>query len=109
MAMVPHGRSLVKRLEGRPFALLGVNGDGDNPNLKQDIERSQITWRSWIETPANPLTSRWQVQGFPTLVLIDAKGVIRQRILGRPDDKDLDRLVDALVKEAETQSPPAPT
>ena len=27
--MFPYERSLVKRLEGEPFALIGVNGDRD--------------------------------------------------------------------------------
>ena len=32
--MYPHERSLVKRLEGQPFALIGVNSDRDREALK---------------------------------------------------------------------------
>jgi hypothetical protein len=32
--MIPHERSLVKRLEGKTFVLLGVNGDPDPAELK---------------------------------------------------------------------------
>ena len=33
--MYPHERSLVKRLEGKPFALIGVNSDTDRKQLKE--------------------------------------------------------------------------
>jgi AhpC/TSA family len=35
MAMVPHERELVKRLDGKPFALLGVNCDGDREKARR--------------------------------------------------------------------------
>ena len=38
--MYPHERSLVKRLAGRPFALLGVNSDQDRKVLQTVIPRS---------------------------------------------------------------------
>ncbi len=45
--MFPHERSLVKRLEGKPFALLGVNSDADREKLKETMKQQNITWRSW--------------------------------------------------------------
>jgi len=42
----------------------------------------------------------WRVRGYPTLFLIDAKGVIRKTWLGGPSEEELDREVDLLVKEA---------
>ena len=45
--MYPHERSLVKRLAGKPFALLGINSDSDKDDLKKVMEKEQITWRSW--------------------------------------------------------------
>src|SRR5262249_25776901 len=33
-AMIPHEKALVKRLAGKPFVLLGVNGDGDRGKLR---------------------------------------------------------------------------
>jgi hypothetical protein len=37
--MYPHERSLVKRLEGKPFALLGINSDPSQKVLKEVIEK----------------------------------------------------------------------
>ena len=94
--MYPHERSLVKRLEGQPFALLGVNSDQDREALKPVLAKEQITWRSFWSggSTRGPISSAWSVTGWPTLVLIDEKGVIRQRWLGSPRNPlDLDREV----------------
>src|SRR5262249_11789421 len=45
--MVPHERSLVKNLEGRPFVLLGVTCDPDRAGLKEVVKKEEITWRSF--------------------------------------------------------------
>jgi hypothetical protein len=61
--MYPHGRSLVKRLEGKPFALLGVNSDRDKQQLKEVLQKEEITWRSWWDGGriGGPIASRWNV------------------------------------------------
>ena len=101
--MYPHERSLVKRLEGKPFALVGVNSDQDKAELKKAMEKENITWRSFWNggSTSGPISTRWAVQGWPTLYLIDHKGVIRKKWEGSPGDKVLDEEIDKLVKEAE--------
>ncbi len=101
--MYPHERSLVKRLEGKPFVLLGVNSDRDRAEIKKVMEKEKITWRSFWNggSTQGPISSRWDVQGWPTLVIIDAKGVIRHKHLGSPEDKVLDEELDKLIAEVE--------
>ena len=41
--MLPHERSLVKRLKDRPFALLGVNADNNREDTKKRLAKEQIT------------------------------------------------------------------
>jgi hypothetical protein len=102
--MYPHERSLVEHFRGRPFALLGVNSDGDREYVKQAMQRAGINWRSWWDGPrgtSGPIAQAWQVKGWPSLFLIDASGVIRLR----PEQYDgnvrnLERLIERLVKEA---------
>jgi hypothetical protein len=99
--MFPHERSLVKKLEGKPFALLGVNSDGNKDDLKQKNEKAEITWRSWWDRSTDgPIAAKWNVHGWPTLVIIDHKGVIRHKYLGNPGDKVLDETIEKLVEEA---------
>ena len=102
--MFPHERSLVKRLESKPFALIGVNSDRDLDDAKKKNEQQQITWRSFwngSEGTGGPISKQFNVRGWPTLYVIDAKGVIRHKWLGNPGDKILDEAIDKLVTEAE--------
>jgi Thioredoxin-like len=101
--MYPHERSLVKKMEGKPFALIGVNSDRDREALKPTLGKEQITWRSFWNGAGGttgPISDTWGVTGWPTLVLIDQKGVIRQRWTGSPSGEILDREIEALVNEA---------
>src|SRR5262245_21707664 len=100
--MFPHERSLVKRLESKPFALLGINSDKDKEKLQKANEKAEITWRSWWdESTTGPIATKWNIHGWPTLYLIDHKGVIRHKYLGNPGDEVLDKEIDVLVAEAE--------
>jgi peroxiredoxin len=101
--MYPHERSLVKKLEGKPFALIGVNSDSDRSALKKAMQEENITWRSFFDGGkiGGPIATRWAVQGWPTLYVIDHKGVIRHKHVGSPGDKKLDEEIETLIKEAE--------
>jgi peroxiredoxin len=95
-------RSLVKRMESKPFALLGVNSDADKDALKKLVEKIEINWRSWWNGPdgfEGPLSKKWNIHTWPTTYVLDAKGVIRYKNVR--GDK-LDEAVDALVKELES-------
>src|SRR5436305_11729029 len=77
--MYPHERSLVKRLADKPFVLLGVNSDQKKDELKKTLEKEQITWRSWWDggSTNGPIATSYNVSGWPTIYVIDHKGVIR--------------------------------
>ena len=49
--MYSHERSLVKRYQGRPFAIVGVNTDRNVGTLKRVQEEEHMTWRSWLDGP----------------------------------------------------------
>ncbi len=97
--MYPHERSLVKRLEGKPFALLGINSDHDKEQLKEAMKKENITWRSWWDggSTEGPIAKSWNVHGWPTIYVLDADGVIRFKQLR---EKSLDKAVDSLLEEA---------
>jgi len=102
--MYPHERSLVSKLAGKPFVLLGVNSDKDREAVKKVLVDKQLTWRSFWNggSTAGPISNAWHVEGWPTLVVIDHKGVIRHRWAGSPGDAALDKAIEDLVKEAES-------
>jgi hypothetical protein len=97
--MYPHERSLVKRLEGKPFALIGVNSDTNKSALKQVLAREQITWRSfWNGGTGGPISRAWAVTAWPTIYVIDPKGVIRYKNVR---GEKMDQAVDTLLREME--------
>ena len=109
MAMIPHEKALVERMKNEPFALVGINTDRDKDDYRKQQEKMGVTWRSsWQGSTSGPIPTEWGVQGFPTLYLLDHKGVIRKSWLGGPDEKELDELIDKLVAEAKADKGNAP-
>jgi len=101
--MFHHERSLVQRMQDKPFALIGVNSDENRDELKDVVKKESINWRSfWARGGGGPIPTQWQVRGWPTIVLIDHKGVIRYKHEGNPGDAVLDQEIEQLVKEAES-------
>ena len=97
MAMIPHERSLVAEMKDEPFALIGVNSDPLD-TVKQGVAREKMSWRHfWDGTTRGPIATRWNVHGWPTIYILDAKGVIRFRDLR---GEEMEAAVLTLIKEA---------
>jgi hypothetical protein len=100
--MYPHERSLVEKMQKRPFVLLGVNSDQDREATLEVLKEERITWRSWWNGGTGGRISRaWQVQSWPTLCVIDHKGIIRFRYEGSPEESELDQDLEKVIREAE--------
>jgi len=97
--MYPLDRTLVKRLEGKPFVFLGVNSDPDKEVLKDVVAREPITWRFFVDGRSGPIAANWEVHAWPTIVLIDHKGVIQLRNRGNPGEEVLNSKIDELIAE----------
>ena len=108
--MYPHERSLVKRLEGRPFALLGINSDKTLEELHAAMERERITWPSWFDggSTGGPIATYYGVRAWPTTYVLDPRGVIRvKNARGDALDKAVDSLLDEFGLSNSNQSLPA--
>ncbi len=101
--MYPHERSLAKRLADKPFALIGINSDRDRASLQRTISDEGITWRSWWDGggTSGPIATRWQINNWPSLFVLDADGVIRHIDAGGAavDIAAIEAVVDSLLKE----------
>ena len=98
--MYPHERSLVKDYAERPFAIIGVNSDRDREKLQERIVEESITWRSFWNggSTSGPISTQWNVSGWPTIYVIDHTGKIRfKNVRGEA----LDAAIAELVEEAE--------
>jgi peroxiredoxin len=95
--MLPHEKELVERLKNEPFALLGINSDGTAEELKKILATRGITWRQAVDgDTSGPWATKWNVHGWPTIFVVDAKGVIRYRDVR---EQKMDEAVDALLAE----------
>jgi hypothetical protein len=93
--MYPDERSLVKKLKGKPFVLLGINSDKDRTALKQTLVKEQISWRSWWdESIDGRIHNQWQIQERPAIYLIDGSGTIRHKNV---QPEDLDAAIETLL------------
>ena len=100
-AMIPHEREMVKKLKGKPFALLSVSADNEQDTLIKFFEKEPMPWDHWFDGQGGAVTKAFRVRAFPTLYLIDHTGVIRNKWVGNPGDEKLEKAVEDLVKEAE--------
>jgi thiol-disulfide isomerase/thioredoxin len=98
--MIPHEREMVKKLEGKPFVLVSVSADDKKETLTKFLEKEPMPWTHWWAGEESDVLKTLRVKAFPTLYLIDAKGVIRKKWIGSPKPEVLDKAIEDLVKEA---------
>jgi hypothetical protein len=102
--MYPHERSLVEKHKDQPFAIVGINSDPDREALKPVLEKEKITWRSFWngeKGTSGPISKAWNVKGWPTLYVIDAKGVIRYKSVGANEDA-IDEAIEKALADVKT-------
>jgi thiol-disulfide isomerase/thioredoxin len=99
-AMIPHERELVEKYKDRPFAILSVSADSEKGDLTEFLGSEKMPWTHWWDGEKGPVTKMFRVKAFPTLYLIDAKGVIRHKWVGNPGNDQIDKAVEDLVAEA---------
>lgn len=95
--MIPHERSLVEKLKDKPFALVGVNTDQNAEVVKKGMEKHKVTWRSFLDGQGGPICKTWNINSFPTIMMLDKKGVIRFK--GLYEDKEIEEAIEKLLAE----------
>jgi len=100
--MYPHERSLVQKFAGKPFTILGINSD-DQQELAKIIDNGTVQWPCIFDggDTSGPISTAWQVQGWPTIYIIDGKGKIR---FEPHSGGEIDEAIGTLLSE-----PPEPT
>lgn len=74
--VTPKINEIAAQFAGKPVVVLGVNTDTPE-TLPAVLKERQITWRNWSdETTSGPISTLWNIRNWPTIYVIDAKGVI---------------------------------
>jgi thiol-disulfide isomerase/thioredoxin len=98
-AMIPHEREMVEKLKDKPFVLISISADDEKATLQKFLEKEQMPWKHWWEGPGETgLVGKWNVRFFPTIYVIDSKGVIRFKHVR---EKELENAVTKLLEEME--------
>ena len=103
----PRLKAIIDQYRGRPFVVLGINNN-DNRNVLKDLKaKGEITWRCWWdggnaqEDGPGPITTRWNVQVYPSFIVLDHLGAIRFKDLFPQDERGFGEAIEALLKQAE--------
>ena len=101
--MIPHENELYEKLKDKRFTILGINSADEKPILKGTIEKQKITWPNIHDGMPDPgsICATWHVRSFPTVFLVDHRGVIRHK---NPMPFQVNGAVEALVSEALSDS-----
>jgi hypothetical protein len=90
----------VKKLEERPFALIGVNTNtSESKKLKAIMDKEKLNWRSFAV--GDTINAGWNNPGTPLYYVLDHRGMIRHKWFGNPGEKAIDTALEKLIKEAE--------
>jgi thiol-disulfide isomerase/thioredoxin len=95
---MPQLNELAQKYQGKPVAVIGMNTDKDTADARFVVEKLRLSYTNVL---ARGEDKKYRVQGFPTLFVIDAKGVIRDIHVGySPDLKEkLSRAIRNVIGE----------
>jgi len=90
-------------MQGRPFALIGVNAD-ELDRAHAAVKEHKLNWRNFQNQPkgaATKISDDWLLNGWPTIVVLDAEMRVRYRGL---DCHEGTRVAKELVAAMDGQS-----
>ncbi|MFT3880290.1 MAG: TlpA disulfide reductase family protein [Gemmatales bacterium] len=96
-AMIPHEREMVAKLKDKPFTLVSISADDEKETLTNFLAKEKMPWTHWWSGSSGGILEDWDVQYYPTIYVIDAKGIIRHKDLR---GEKLEKAVEELLAEA---------
>jgi len=102
---VPTIKNVKKKFAGKGFELVGISSDDDEDVWRTFVEAKQMDWHEYIDLSGDVLQA-FNIDSFPTYVVVDKDGVIRYRQSGYGDTTE-GELEDAISKALKRNSDPA--
>jgi thiol-disulfide isomerase/thioredoxin len=100
-AMIPHTREQVKKYQNKPFVFVSVSCDAERETLLDFVNKNDMPWSNWWDGQGGKVARAYEVRAFPTIYVVDGKGVIQFKSVGY--DKKMDDVIEKLIKEAEAK------
>jgi peroxiredoxin len=97
-ASVPEIKELTRKYPSDKLVVLSVSADKDDKQWREFIEKKNMDWLQYRDEDGHVLRAMG-VHAFPTYLVIDTEGVIRERIVGEnPQQSISGKLKDKLQK-----------
>ncbi len=96
-ASVPMLSSLQRELGGKGLRIVGVNGEQGEPSAYAFLERSWGFSYPSVQDPAHAAQAAYDVQGYPTVVVIDRTGTVDKVYPGAPTEAGLRARIENLL------------
>ena len=103
VAMIPHQNEMVEKFRDEPYQMISVSCDAERETLENFLETKEMPWKHWWVGQDSPLQESLNVRIFPTIIVLDAKGVIRHKNI---KEEELEAAVEELLKEAKEEGDP---
>ena len=82
---IPSLNSLHEKFKKSDVVILGISIDRDLAKASDTIAENWVAFPVLMDAKGEVFVKKYSVIGFPTTILIDQKGFIRQKFIGRHD------------------------
>jgi len=97
-ASVPEIKELTKKYSSDKVVVLSVSADKDDGQWREFIAKKNMDWLQYRDADEH-MQKLLSVHAFPTYIVIDTEGIVRERIVGEdPQQNIVGRLKDKLQK-----------
>lgn len=98
IAAMPHLNDIYKEYQGRDFALVSINTEPEHlKEVREFQEKLNLQFPIYIDS--GYLQRKLRVQTYPTILLRDKQGIIRQIHIGTTNMVKLRKNIDQLLSE----------
>jgi hypothetical protein len=94
--MIPHERKLVERPRDKAFKLISVSVDDTRDVLTKFLAKEKMPWVHMWNGAKGGLVDHYQIESYPTIYILDAKGIIRFKHVRY---EEMDQAVDTLLNK----------
>ncbi len=108
MHVLPVLKRIEERFAKQPVAVIGVHSakfisERDPENIRRAVQRYDVAHPVVVDRD-HDMWERFGVRAWPTLVLVDAGGYVRDTLAGEISEEDLTARIEGLLKEGRDQN-----
>jgi thiol-disulfide isomerase/thioredoxin len=110
LAATPDLVKLQRKFAGDGFLMMGISSDQPSQEsaVRDYVARHQMAWPQNLDSTRQVHTA-FQVRVFPTYIVIDAEGIIRERVEGWRGGETIRRLENAIQRSLKAGAAPQAT